>query len=185
MRFHDFPPLGATIIEPQPSADERGLFARVFDAQAFAARGLPTEFVQASTSYNARRGTLRGLHYQAEPHAEVKLVRCTGGSIFDVIVDIRPSSPSFGQWQSFELTQTNRFTLVVPAGFAHGFETLADDTEVFYQMAQPHVAAAERGIVWNDPDLAIEWPMQPTVMSERDRVLPLFRSLAKGSLSAS
>jgi dTDP-4-dehydrorhamnose 3,5-epimerase len=181
MRFRNVPPLGATIIEPEANIDERGLFARLFDADAFRAAGLPADFVQASTSYNRRRGTLRGLHYQAEPHAETKMVRCTAGAIFDVLVDARPGSPSFGRWQSFELTGKNRLTLVVPAGFAHGFETLADDTEVFYQMTQPHVAAAERGIIWNDPDLAIAWPLQPTIISERDRALPRFRPSAAGT----
>ena len=176
MRFCDIPPFGATIIEPEPAGDERGLFARLFDADAFRARGLPTDFVQASTSYNSRRGTLRGLHYQGEPHAETKLVRCTAGAIFDVIVDVRPGSPSFGRWLSFELTGENRITLVVPTGFAHGFETLADGSEIFYQMTKPHVASAERGIIWNDPDLAIAWPLQPLVMSERDRALPRLRS---------
>jgi dTDP-4-dehydrorhamnose 3,5-epimerase len=181
MRFRNVPPLGATIIVPEANVDERGLFARVFDVEAFRAAGLPTNFVQASTSYNRRRGTLRGLHYQAEPHAESKLVRCTAGAIFDVIVDVRPGSPSFGRWQSFELTGANRLTLVVPPGFAHGFETLADGTEIFYQMTRPHVAAAERGIVWNDPDLAIAWPLQPAVMSERDRTLPRLRSATIGA----
>jgi dTDP-4-dehydrorhamnose 3,5-epimerase len=172
MRFRDVPPFGATIIEPEADVDERGLFARLFDRDAFRKRGLPTNFVQASTSYNGRRGTLRGLHYQAKPHAETKLVRCTAGAIFDVIVDLRPGSPSFGRWQSFELTGENRLTLVVPAGFAHGFETLTDGAEIFYQMTLPHVAGAERGIIWNDPDLAVAWPLQPSVMSERDRALP-------------
>ena len=108
-------------------------------------------------------------------------MRCTAGAIFDVIVDVRPGSPSFGRWQSFELTSENRLTLIVPAGFAHGFETLANDTEIFYQMTRPHVAAAERGIVWNDPDLAIAWPLQPAIISERDRSLPRFRSSAVGT----
>lgn len=180
MRFRDVQPFGATIIEPEASVDERGLFARLFDVDAFRARGLPIEFVQASTSYNTRRGTLRGLHYQAEPHAEVKLVRCTAGAIFDVIVDVRRGSPSFGRWQSFELSDENRLTLVVPPGFAHGFQTLADGTEILYQMTQPHIAAAERGILWNDPDLAIAWPLQPTVMSQRDRQLPRLRASDRG-----
>src|ERR1700733_8337984 len=131
MRFRDITPFGAIIIEPEPAVDERGLFARLFDMNAFRDRGLPTDFAEASTSYNSRRGTLRGLHYQAEPHAETKLVRCTAGALFDVIVDLRPGSQSFGRWQSFELTDENRLTLVVPAGFAHGFETLADGTEIF------------------------------------------------------
>lgn len=176
MRFREIPLFGAAIIEPEPAKDERGLFARLFDADVFRARGLPTEFVQASTSYNSRRGTLRGLHYQAEPHAQGKLVRCTAGAMFDVIVDVRPKSPSFGRWKSFELSAENRLTLFVPTGFAHGFETLVDDTEIFYQMTAPHVAAAERGIIWSDPDLAIAWPQVPAVMSDRDRALPRLRS---------
>ncbi len=176
MLFREITPFGAAIIEPEPAADDRGLFARLFDADAFRARQLPTEFVQASTSYNSRRGTLRGLHYQAEPYAEAKLVRCTAGALFDVIVDIRPGSPTFGRWQSFELTDANRLTLFVPSGFAHGFETLVDATEIFYQMTSPYVAAAERGIVWNDPELAIAWPEVPAVMSDRDRALPRLRS---------
>jgi dTDP-4-dehydrorhamnose 3,5-epimerase len=175
MRFRDVPPFGAVTIEPDPPTDERGLFARLFDVDAFRAHNLPTEFVQASTSYNRRRGTLRGLHYQAEPHTEAKLVRCTAGALFDVIVDVRRGSPSFGRWHSFELSATNRLTLFVPPGFAHGFETLAEDTEIFYQMTRPHVPAAERGIVWDDSDLAIAWPLIPTVMSERDRALPRLR----------
>jgi dTDP-4-dehydrorhamnose 3,5-epimerase len=176
MRFQDIPPFGATLIEPEPSADERGLFARLFDVDAFRRHNLPTDFVQASTSHNSRRGTLRGLHYQAEPHAEGKLVRCTAGAIFDVIVDVRPGSASFGGWRSFELSCDNRLTLYVPAGFAHGFETLTDDAEIFYQMTRPHVPGAERGIIWNDPDLAIAWPLKPALMSQRDRVLPRLRA---------
>jgi dTDP-4-dehydrorhamnose 3,5-epimerase len=179
MRFQDIQPFGATIIEPEPSMDERGLFARLFDVDAFRAHNLPTEFVQASASYNRWRGTLRGLHYQADPHAEGKLVRCTAGAVFDVIVDVRPSSPNFGRWQSFELSRDNRLTLFVPPGFAHGFETLADDTEILYQMTHPHVPGAERGVVWNDRDLAIVWPLQPTVMSERDQHLPPLRSTSR------
>lgn len=180
MRFRDVSPFGATIIEPEPAADGRGSFARLFDLEAFRVHGLPTEFVQASTSYNSRRGTLRGLHYQAEPYAETKLVRCTAGAVFDVIVDVRYGSPSFGHWQSFELTADNRLTLVVPAGFAHGFETLTDDSEIFYQMTRPHVITAERGISWNDRDLAIAWPLPPALISERDRNLPSLRSLVTG-----
>jgi dTDP-4-dehydrorhamnose 3,5-epimerase len=175
MRFREIAPFGIVIIEPEPSADERGLFARLFDAEAFRAHNLPTEFVQASTSFNRKRGTLRGLHYQAEP-PEAKLVRCTAGTVFDVIVDVRPRSPTFGRWQSCELGAKNRFTLFVPPGFAHGFETLGDNTEIFYQMTQPHVPAAGRGIVWNDCDLGIAWPLIPTVISERDRALPRLRS---------
>lgn len=178
MRFHDAALGGAVLIEPEPAADDRGLFARLFDAEAFRAKGLPTAFVQESTSYNRRRGTLRGLHYQIDPHAEAKLVRCTAGALFDVIVDVRPDSPTFGRWQSFDLNADNRHTLFVPPGFAHGFETLSDGTEVFYQMTHPRVPAAERGVVWNDPDLAIAWPLAPTAMSDRDCRLPMLRTQA-------
>jgi dTDP-4-dehydrorhamnose 3,5-epimerase len=175
VRFRQIAPFGAVIIEPEPASDERGLFARLFDVESFLAHGVPVEFVQASTAYNDRRGTLRGLHYQAKPHAEGKLVRCTTGAIFDVIVDVRPDSTSFGRWQSFELSEKNRFTLFVPPGCAHGYETLADGTEIFYQMTAPHVPAAERGISWSDPDLGIAWPLAPTIMSDRDRALPRLR----------
>lgn len=168
MRFREIALFGAFIIEPEPTTDERGLFARLFDTDAYCAHGLPIEFRQASTSYNERRGTLRGLHYQAEPHAEAKLVRCTSGTTFDVIVDVRAGSSSFERWRSFELSEQNRLTLFVPPGFAHGFEPLADSTEVFYQMTAPHVAAAERGIIWNDPALAISWPIPPVIISERN-----------------
>jgi dTDP-4-dehydrorhamnose 3,5-epimerase len=172
MRFHATPLPGAIIIEPEPVADERGLFARLFDVDAFRAHNLPTEFVQASTSYNQRRGTLRGLHYQMEPFAEAKLVRCTAGTVFDVIVDIRPASPSFRCWHAVELGAENRFSLFVPPGFAHGFETLVDGTEILYQMSRLHAPDAERGIIWNDPTLGIAWPIPPTVMSKRDLTLP-------------
>ena len=172
MRFRQIAPFDAVIIEPEPASDERGLFARLFDTDAFMTHGLPVEFVQASTAHNERRGTLRGLHYQATPHAEAKLVRCTSGAIFDVIVDVRPGSASFGQWQSFELSAKNRLTLFVPPGFAHGYETLVDGTEIFYQMTARNIPAAERGIIWSDPGLAIAWPLAPTLISDRDCALP-------------
>jgi dTDP-4-dehydrorhamnose 3,5-epimerase len=176
MHFREISPFGAAIIEPEPATDERGQFARLFDAEIFRQHNLPTEFVQASTSHNIRRGTLRGLHYQAEPYTEAKLIRCTAGAVFDVIVDVRAGSPTFGHWRSFELNDANRFTLYVPPGIAHGFETLVDSTELFYQMTAPRFPAAERGIIWNDPDLAIAWPLTPAVMSDRDRSLPRLRS---------
>ena len=179
MRFRDLSLPGALLIEPDPQADERGMFGRLFDAGTFRDRGLPTEFVQASFSFNRRAGTLRGLHYQAEPFAEEKLVRCTAGRLFDVIVDVRPASPTFGRWQSVELSAENRLTLYIPRGFAHGFETLADATEVFYQMTRTHAPEAERGIAWNDARMAIAWPQPPAVISERDRGLPGFESVAR------
>lgn len=172
MRFREIAPFGALVIEPDPVSDKRGMFARLFDADAFRARGLLVGFVQASTSFNVRRGTLRGLHYRAEADAEAKLVRCTAGAIFDVVVDVRPGSATFGRWQSVELTDENRFTLYVPPGFAHGFETLIDGTEILYQMTAPYAAGADRGILWSDPTLAISWPIPPTVISGRDRALP-------------
>jgi dTDP-4-dehydrorhamnose 3,5-epimerase len=130
MRFRELPLPGAVVVEADPAPDERGLFARLFDADLFRSRGLPTDFVQASASYNHRRGTLRGLHFQAAPHAETKLVRCTAGAAFDVIVDIRANSPQFGRWHAVEISALNRLTLIIPPGFAHGFETLADGTEI-------------------------------------------------------
>ena len=180
MRFRDIPPFGATVVEPEPNVDERGLFARLFDVEAFRSHNLPTEYTQASASHNRQKGTLRGLHYQVEPHAEGKLVRCTAGVIFDVIVDVRLGSPSFGRWRSFELSAQNRLTLFVPPGLAHGFVTLTDDAEIFYQMTRPQVPAAERGVIWNDPDLAIAWPLEPAVMSERDKRLPRLKSSSTG-----
>jgi len=172
MRFRELPLADAMLIESEPVADERGLFARLFDADSFRSHNLPTDFVQGSTSYNGRRGTLRGLHFQMKPFAEAKLIRCTAGAVFDVVVDIRAASPTFGRWHAVELSADNRFTLFVPPGFAHGFQALADETEVYYQMTKKHVPEAERGIIWSDPALAIAWPMPPTVMSRRDLALP-------------
>lgn len=177
MRFRELPLPGAVVIEADPATDERGLFARLFDADLFRSHGLPTDFVQASASYNHRRGTLRGLHFQAAPHAETKLVRCTAGVAFDVIVDIRANSPQFGRWHAVEISALNRLTLIIPPGFAHGFETLADGTEIFYQMTHRHMPYAERGIAWNDPDIRIAWPISPAVMSVRDAALPPLASI--------
>ena len=164
---------GAFTIEMHRAQDERGFFARSFSAEEFAARGLPAEMPQSSVSYNLRKGTLRGLHYQVSPHGEDKLVRCTAGAIFDVIVDLRGGSPTQHRWFATELTADNRRALFVPKGFAHGFVTLRDDTEVLYMISTPYVPGAERGLRWNDPALAIEWPIEPMVMSARDAALPL------------
>jgi dTDP-4-dehydrorhamnose 3,5-epimerase len=161
---------GAWIVEPEPLCDERGFFARTFDAAAFAQRGLRAEFPQCSVSYNARAGTLRGMHFQAAPHEEAKLVRCTAGAIYDVIVDLRDGSPTRGRWTAVELTAANRRALYVPEGFAHGFQTLVDDSEVFYQISAPFVAGAARGVRWDDEAFGIEWPeTAERIMSERDR----------------
>lgn len=178
---------GAYVIEPVPAADERGFFARTFCARAFAERGLSAAMAQCSTSFNRRRGTLRGLHEQAAPHAEDKLVRVTMGAIFDVIVDLRDESATFGRWFGLELSAENRRMLYIPQGFAHGFQTLRDDSEVFYQISTFYEPASVRGIRWDDPDLAIAWPDAPgAIVSKRDRALPLLASAARatGKVSA-
>jgi dTDP-4-dehydrorhamnose 3,5-epimerase len=164
---------GAFTIELVRAQDERGFFARSFSAEEFAAHGLPAEMPQSSVSCNLRRGTLRGLHYQAPPHGEDKLVRCTAGAIFDVIVDLRGGSPTQHRWFGTELTADNRRALFIPKGFAHGFITLRDDTEILYMISVPYVPGAERGVRWNDPALAIKWPIEPVVISARDAALPL------------
>jgi dTDP-4-dehydrorhamnose 3,5-epimerase len=167
---------GAWLIEPEPARDERGLFARTFCARDFAARGLETNVAQCSTSFNIRKGTLRGLHYQAPPHAEAKLVRVTAGAIFDVIVDLRAGSATYGRWQGFELTAEGRRQLYIPKGFAHGFQTLRDGSEILYQIAEFYEPASARGLRWDDPDLAIRWPEpKGAILSARDRAFPSLR----------
>jgi dTDP-4-dehydrorhamnose 3,5-epimerase len=165
---------GVLVVSPNVNADERGSFARTYDAASFAAAGLPIAWPQCNTSWNARKGTLRGLHYQAEPRPDPKLVRCTRGRIFDVAVDLRKNSPSFGRWTGVELTADNRDALAIPAGCAHGFLTLEDDCEVFYMMGEVYVPELARGVRWNDPAFAIKWPGAPTTMSERDASWPDF-----------
>jgi dTDP-4-dehydrorhamnose 3,5-epimerase len=160
---------GAYIIEPEPLMDERGIFARTYCRKEFEARGLNPNMVQCSTSFNKRRGTLRGLHYRVAAHGEVKLVRCTRGAIYDIVVDLRPESPTFRQWCAIELTADNRTMIYVPEGFAHGFETLEDSSEVFYQMSELHEPAYERGIRWSEAEFKFEWPFEPVVISARDR----------------
>ena len=175
MRFTATPLAGAVVIDIEPQRDERGLFARVFCREEFGTAGLPGAFVQASVSHNLRRGTLRGLHFQAAPHEEPKLVRCTRGAIHDVIVDLRRDSPTHCRWFAVELTADNRRTLYVPPGFAHGFQTLVDDAEILYQMAEPYAAEFARGVRWNDPAFAITWPIATPFMSERDAAYPDYR----------
>lgn len=172
MKFTQTRLAGAYLIDMEPHADERGFFARTVCVNDFAEHGLNGQFVQQSVSFNARKGTLRGLHYQAAPHEEDKLVRVTRGAIYDVIVDIRPESPTFGQWFGVELTADNRLQLYIPKGFAHGFQTLEDNTEVLYAMTVPFQAGMARGIRWDDPALAIKWPPPtPVVIGQRDREL--------------
>lgn len=165
------------LIEPERLADDRGHFARTFDAEAFAARGLDARIAQCSTSFNRRAGTLRGMHYQADPHGEAKLVRCTRGAIFDVAVDLRRDSPSFGGWWGAQLSAENGAALFIPSGCAHGFQTLSDDTEIHYQISVPYVPGAGRGVRWDDPAFGIDWPPAPPegrTMSERDAAYPDF-----------
>jgi dTDP-4-dehydrorhamnose 3,5-epimerase len=165
---------GALVLLPQAREDERGLFARTVDAEELRSRGLASVWVQCSTSYNRRAGTLRGLHYQAAPHEETKLVRCTRGAIFDVVVDLRPASHTHRRWAGVELSQENRQSLYVPKGCAHGFLTLTDDAEVLYMMDEPYVGEAARGVRWNDPAFGVAWPAEglELTMSERDHSYP-------------
>ena len=172
MIFSPAPLAGAWIIETEFAVDERGAFGRLFCASEFAARGLCSSFTQSSLSRNARTGTLRGMHYQAAPHEEVKLVRCTRGALFDVLVDLRRESPSHGQWFGIELTAENARALYVPPGVAHGFLTLRDETEVLYHMDTEFRPEAARGIRWNDPAISIAWPAVPDIISQRDRSYP-------------
>ena len=169
MKFTETRLEGAFIIEPQPMEDNRGFFARVFCRHEFDAHGLNPELVQCNISLNLKKGTLRGLHYQASPYEEEKLVRVTKGAIFDVIVDLRPKSPTFKQWLGVDLTAENRKTLYIPKGFAHGFQTLTDDTEVFYQMSHYFHAESSRGVAWDSPEFAIDWPVAEKILSEKDR----------------
>ena len=172
MNFLETPLPGAYVIEIEKHEDERGFFARSWCAQEFAANGLDPQLVQCNVSFNKRKGTLRGLHYQIPPHAEVKLVRCTKGSLFDVIVDLRKDSPTFLKWFAIELTATNHRVLYIPKLFAHGFQTLEDDTEIFYQMSQFYEPAASKGLRWNDPRLGINWPLGERILSSRDASYP-------------
>lgn len=174
MKFTQLKLIGAYVIEPEPMMDERGIFARTYCRKEFEAHGLNPILVQCSTSFNKRRGTFRGLHYRVAPHAEVKLVRCTRGAIYDVVVDLRPESVTFRQWCAIELTADNRTMVYVPEGFAHGFETLKDSSEVFYQMSEFYEPSYEGGIRWNEPAFKFEWPFQPVVISARDRTYPDF-----------
>jgi dTDP-4-dehydrorhamnose 3,5-epimerase len=169
MRFTDADVAGALIIEVEPAADDRGLFARTFCDDEFERRGLVTHWPQCNTSFNKRAGTLRGLHYQAEPYPETKLVRCTRGAAFDVAVDVRPQSPTYKRWFAVELSADNRRMVYLPGGIAHGFQTLVDDTELFYQMSESYRPDYGRGLRWDDPALGIAWPLANPLLSERDR----------------
>lgn len=163
---------GVHIIRPDRFEDERGYFARTFCAREFAAAGLNPDVAQCNVSCSRQRGTLRGMHFQLPPAAETKLVRCTRGAIFDVALDVRPGSPTFGRWVGAELNAENGAMLYVPKGFAHGFQTLTDDAEVFYQMSAFYTPELGRGVRWNDPAFAIAWPLPVSVIAPRDRDYP-------------
>jgi dTDP-4-dehydrorhamnose 3,5-epimerase len=165
---------GVMKIELQPQADERGSFARTYDEAAFRAHGLEPVGIQCNISVNAKRGTLRGLHYQASRAEEAKLVRCVRGRLFDVAVDLRPDSPAFRQWLGIELDAEASQALYIPRGCAHGFLTLDDDTAVYYQMGAEYAPALARGVRWNDPAFSISWPFTPLHLSDRDAAFPDF-----------
>lgn len=169
MKFHQTELAGAYVIEIEPRADERGFFARTWCQQELQQHGLNTNVVQANMSYNTAKGTLRGMHYQVAPYAETKLVRCTRGAIYDVIVDLRPDSPTFARWIGVELTADNRRALYVPEGFAHGFITLEDNTDVMYQVTAFYTPGAEGGLRYDDPAFGITWPRPVTVISDKDQ----------------
>jgi dTDP-4-dehydrorhamnose 3,5-epimerase len=168
---------GAYIITVERREDARGFFARTFCSREFEARGLKTVVVQCNVSYNVKRGTLRGLHYQSPPSAEAKVVRCTSGAIYDVIVDVRPESPTYLQHVAVELTAENHRALYLPEGFAHGYQTLSDGAELAYQMSEFYAPAQERGLRYDDPALSIRWPLPVTEISEKDRSWPLLTTV--------
>jgi len=175
MIFVPLPLNGAHLIDVEPRPDERGFFVRTWCAREFAARGLNTRLAECAVSFNRRRGTLRGLHYQVAPHAQAKLVQCARGAIHDVIVDLRPESPTYRQWSAVTLTEASRRMLYVPEGFAHGFQTMEDATEVLYHLSDFYHPAAERGIRWDDPGFAIVWPEAERTVSSRDQTFADFR----------
>ena len=184
MVFNETKLKGAFTIELERFEDERGFFAHSWSAERFAERGLISRFVECSISFNKKRGTLRGMHYQAAPHGQAKIVRCTMGSIYDVIIDLRTGSPTFRRWVGVDLTAANRRMLYVPKEFAHGFQTLEDDTETFYQMSDIYVPESGRGVRWNDPAFGIAWPeVEERIINERDRDYPDFAQPSSPGLS--
>ncbi len=174
MRFERTALEGAYLVELEPIVDERGFFARSWCREEFRLRGLNPGLAQCSISFNRQKGTLRGMHYQDEPYPESKLVRCCLGVIYDVIIDLRPSSLSYRKWFGVELTAANRRMLYIPEGFAHGFQTLADDTEVFYQISEAYRPEYARGIRWNDPAFGIRWPVSEPILSPKDQSYPYY-----------
>src|SRR5687767_6605691 len=167
---------GAFLIEPEKFEDQRGFFARSFSQKEFLEHGLRAEFVEAGISFNLRKHTVRGMHFQAPPNAQAKLVRCTRGAIYDAMIDLRPDSPTYKHWFASELSAQNRLMLYIPEGCAHGFQSLEDETEVFYQLSAGYTPASERGVRWNDPVFGISWPATDgVIINERDRTYPDFK----------
>ena len=175
MIFTETPLAGAFVVAQERREDERGYFARTFCVEEFATHGLPTQVLQCNVSFNRLQGTVRGMHFQRAPRGEAKLVRCPRGAIFDVMVDLRPSSPTYCQWYGAELTAENGVALFIPEGFAHGFQTLVDDSEVFYQMFACYSPEHADGVRWDDPAFGIRWPLPISTIAERDRTYPLLR----------
>lgn len=172
MIFIPTPLAGAFQIEPEKIVDERGYFARTWATDEFTAHGLETTLAQCNTSFNHKRGTVRGMHFQTPPHGEIKLVRCTRGALFDVMVDLRPDSPTFLQWYGAELSAENGRMLYIPRGFAHGFQTLSDGAEIFYMVSTAYAPGAQRGVRWDDPLFAIDWQLPVTMINQRDATYP-------------
>lgn len=166
---------GAWIIDISPVSDQRGFFAMTFLPDKLRERGMDPSLAQCNLAFNSKRGTLRGMHFQKPPHAQAKIVRATRGAILDVILDLRAESPTYGRWEAVELTADNRRMLYMPKGIAHGYVTLTDNTEVYYHASDPWMPAAECGVRWNDPAFAIEWPLTPAVISDKDAAWPDYR----------
>ena len=181
MKFHPTPLRGAYTIEPERRGDDRGFFARVFCQDEFAKAGLTPQIVQANNSLSAKKGTLRGLHYQLAPKAEVKIVRCIRGALWDAIIDLRPDSPTFTRWFGAELNAENRLMMYVPRGFAHAILTLSDDAEALYLVSDFYAPEQERGVRWNDPKFKIDWPIEPTEISTKDAQWPDFDPIFHGT----
>jgi dTDP-4-dehydrorhamnose 3,5-epimerase len=175
MNFYKTSLMGALIIEPEELHDERGFFARTFCQGEFATQGIDPKVVQCNISFNRMRGTLRGMHLQKFPYGEARLIRCTKGAVYDVIIDLRPDSPTFTHWFAIDLSAANHKMVYVPDGCAHGFQTLEDNSEVFYQMSQFYHAESAWGVRWDDPRFGVDWPLAPTTLSKRDRSYPDFR----------
>lgn len=179
MRFTETAVRGAFVIEPEPRSDARGFFARTWCRREFERMGLTAEIVQVNVSFNRLRGTLRGMHYQDAPHEEAKVVSCLRGALYDVVLDLRPSSPTYLRWAAVELDPHDRKMLYVPQGCAHGFQTLADDTEVQYFMSEFHAPGLARGVRYDDPAFALRWPLPPALLSEADQTWPNYRPLCE------